>query len=370
MKILITNNDLSIRAGTQLYVRDLAVALLRRGHSPFIYSPALGEIAKELRAATIPVVDDLDSLPTAPDVIHGQHHPETMTALLRFPGVPAVYFCHGWLPWEEAPPRFPRIRRYVAVDHASRDRLIFEHGIPEEKITVLLNFVDLDRFKPRGPLPPKPKRALVFSNYATEAGYLKVVRQACGEAGIKLDVAGLGVNNPSARPELLLGNYDLVFGKARAALEAMAVGAAVILCDRGKIGPMVTTSEFDRLRPLNFGIRVQQEPIHLKALTREIARYDPKDAALVSQRIRETASHETVVEKIISIYTEIIEENTGPYGQDELLAESRAAAAYLRSLSPRLKEYYALKKARAILLRDFLLKIPIARSWLKRRLIS
>src|SRR2546430_4332475 len=32
-------------------------------------------------------------------------------------------FCHGWLPWEETPPHFPRILRYVAVDHTCRDRL-------------------------------------------------------------------------------------------------------------------------------------------------------------------------------------------------------------------------------------------------------
>src|SRR5204862_12908 len=103
-------------------------------------------------------------LEAAPDLIHGQHHLETMTAMLRFPGVPAIYVCHGWAPWQEAPPHSPRILRYLAVDHACRDRLVFEHGISEERVRVLFNFVDLERFGPRAPLPARPARALVFSN--------------------------------------------------------------------------------------------------------------------------------------------------------------------------------------------------------------
>ena len=97
LRVLITNYSLSNYAGTELYVRDLAARLLRRGHTPVVYSTQLGQVAQDLRAATVPVVDDLNSLTQPPDLIHGQHNLETMTALLHFPGTPAVYFCHGWL---------------------------------------------------------------------------------------------------------------------------------------------------------------------------------------------------------------------------------------------------------------------------------
>jgi hypothetical protein len=36
----------------------------------------------------------------------------------------------------------------------------------------------------------------------------------------------------NAKPEEILGGYDLVFAKARSAIEAMAVGTAVVICDR------------------------------------------------------------------------------------------------------------------------------------------
>ena len=113
MRVLITNNTLDTRAGSELYVRDLASALLRRGHNPVAYSTRLGAVAEELRSATIPVIDDLNLLTVPPDIIHGQHHLEAMTAMLHFPDTPAVYFCHGWLPWEEMAPRFPTNQRFA-----------------------------------------------------------------------------------------------------------------------------------------------------------------------------------------------------------------------------------------------------------------
>src|SRR4051794_6996870 len=263
--------------------------LLARGHSPVAFSPRLGKVAAALREATIPVVDDLGAIGEPPDLIHGQHHTAAMTALLHFPGVPAVYVCHGWKPWEETPPRFPRILRYVAVDYTTRERLVSEEGIPPERVEVVLNFVDLDRFRPRPPLPPKPRRALGFSNQASERSFLPAVREACERLGIALDVAGVASGVTTERPEELLPGYDLVFAKARAAMEAMVVGAAVVLCDQAGAGRLVTSAELDRLRPLNFGIRTLPHPVPAGHLASQIELYDPADAAEVSRRLRDVA---------------------------------------------------------------------------------
>lgn len=337
MRVLITNNTLAPRAGSELYVRDLATGLIERGHTPIAYSTRLGQVAEELRAATVPVIDDLRALAIPPDIIHGQHHVETMTALLHFPAVPAVYFCHGWTPWEEAPPCFPRILRYVAIDLTCRDRLLFEHSIPEDQIRVLFNFADLEKFKPRAPLPASPHRALMFSNYASENDSLATVREACNQANISLDVIGSLAGNATARPEEVLGEYDIIFARGRSAIEAIAVGAAVILCETDRMGPMVTTDELERLRSLNFGIRAIRLPVDIETLSREIARYDPDDAAEVSRRLRAVAGRDRTIDEIISLYEEVIAQHRATPPVD-LRDEERAAAAYLRSLSPRLKE--------------------------------
>jgi hypothetical protein len=354
LTVLITNNTLAARAGTELYVRDVAVELLKRGHSPIAYSTVLGEVARELEEANVPIVDDLRNLAVVPDLIHGQQHMELMTALLHFPQVPAIQFVHNSRSWHEKPIHFPRILRYVAVDHACRD-LLLEHKISESRIQVVLNFVDLARFRSRRkPLAAPPQRALLFSNYASEETHLPAVREACARANIKLDVVGSQANTATTQPEEILGAYDLVFAKARSALEAMAVGAAVILCDYEGTGPMVTPENFATLRPLNFGRRTLSGPLQPKMILAEIERYNPSEAFRVSQIVRATAGHEAVVDQLSSLYEEVIHEfqQNGP---GEKLEEDRAAAAYLRQLKIDLNA----NSAAATRLRERVERVPV-----------
>jgi hypothetical protein len=340
LRILITNNTLDVRAGSELYVRDIATALLGRGHTPIAFTTVTGDVARELRQATIPVIDDLDALAAPPDIIHGQHHLETMMALLRFPETPAICVCHGWLPWEEFPPRFPRIRRYIAVDDTCRDRLLYEGAIPVDRVQVLLNFVDLDRFQPRGGLPLRPRRALILSNYVSESPDVTAVCEACAVSGIEIDVIGARAGNATERPEEILRNYDIVFAQGRSALEALAVGTAVIPFGTTGLGRMVTTADLDNIRRLNFGIRALSRPVSLQLTTEEIARYDPADAAIVSERIRASAGRDEAVTELIKIYQSVIVEHHEDGARDPQ-AEARATSDYLRWLSPRMKEFYS-----------------------------
>ena len=80
LTILVTNLILNGRSGTEIVVRNLALALRDLGHRPIVYSPRLGPIAEELQSSAICVVDDLHgSLPSI-DLIHGHHLPATVTA--------------------------------------------------------------------------------------------------------------------------------------------------------------------------------------------------------------------------------------------------------------------------------------------------
>lgn len=337
MRVLFTNIFLTSRTGTELWVREAALGLRRRGHDPVVYAPKLGEVAREIQAAGVPVVDDLSRVEEPPDLIHGHHHPQTVEALLWFPGVPAVFVSHDASAWHDAAPLFPRIVRYVAVDEANRDRLL-AGGVPEAAIRTLLNWVDLERFRPRAdPLPEKPRRALVFSNYAREDSHLPAVREACRRAGLEMDVIGAGVGASVADPEAVLRGYDLVFAKARCALESLAVGAAVILCDYRGLGPMVTSGGLDTLRRNNLGARTLSAPLTPEGILREMERYDPRDAAAVSRRIRETAGLEELLDRLLDLYGEMLEESAGRLSDPE--ADLRAASAYVRRWAgPRLEE--------------------------------
>src|SRR4029079_13248639 len=261
LKVLIANATLATLTGTETYVRDLALGLLHKGHTPIVYAPDLGPIAQELHHRTVPVVDNLNRVGIVPDIIHGNHNTELITALLHFENVPSVFFCHSWTDWISAPPSHPRILAYVAVDETCRDRLVLENAIPEDRVHVILHAADLERFTPREPLPEKPARAVVFSNNANQWTHLSAVREACKRAGIELDVIGAGVNASTLNPESLLSNYDLAFAKGRGALERRAVVIAVILCDARGSGPMWTTADIDHLRRSNFGIRTLNENV-------------------------------------------------------------------------------------------------------------
>ena len=339
LRVLITNNTLDARAGSELYVRDLALGLLRRGHAPVAYSSVLGEVADELTAASIPVLDDLRALSVAPDVIHAHHHLDAMCAMLRFPDVPAVFVCHGWQPWQEQPPVFPAIRRYVGVDDVCTERILTTPGVDAARVRTVYNAVDLTRFARRAdPLPTRPRSALIFSNYATEDSYVGAIREACRAASIeRVDVIGRGTGTAVDRPELVLPHYDLVFAKARCALEAMAVGAAVIVADYSGLGGMVTPENVEALRRLNFGLRAMQRgPLTVETVAGEIERYHAESSAAVSAFIRSDADAACTVTRFEQLYEEALAEPAA-WSADAGREACAAASTYMVKLAGMLK---------------------------------
>ena len=306
--VLITNIGLWPPSGTVLYTRDLALELQRQGHRPAVFSSTSGAAARELRDAGIEVADRLGRLREMPDVIHGHHHAPTLEALRHFPTVPAIYVCHDHTSPNDRTPIHPNVHRYLGVSRVCVQRLIND-GVPPTRAELVLNFVDLERFSPRTPLPERPRRALVLSNYAHRGSHLPAVVEACRQAELELDVAGIGIGRIVERPELLLPAYDIVFAKGKAAMEAMAVGAAVILCDFSGVGPMVTSSRFDELRPLNFGFEALSDPLRVETLVREIACYDAADAARVRDLLRSRAGLVPSVESLVRTYGDAIAEH-------------------------------------------------------------
>jgi hypothetical protein len=322
-RILIATITMNAGTGTAVYTRDLALALLRRGHLPIVYTSQPGALAEELRFSTIPVIDDLDDAAAVPDVIHGHHQLETLAALTRFPRTPALFVCHDGLTWHSIPPVGPRIGMYVAVDRNCRDRMMFEHAIPEESIHLLTNAVDMQRFVRRGALPPRPRRALVFSNNAGES-WIAPLRAACVSRGIALDVAGSAAGRPLTRPEEVLPDYDLVFAKARCAIESLAAGCAVIVCDEQGLAGLVTTRSAEAMRSLNFGARTLRRPVTAESVGAEIDAYDASDAAAVCDSMRASAGVDLLADQYSALYEELL---ARPRGEgDELVAVSRSLA--------------------------------------------
>ena len=333
MRVLIAGHSLTDIGGVQTSERDLATWLLAHGHSPIVYATDLGAAARELTRRTIPVTDDLRTVAAPIDVIHGDSALETMTALLHFPETPAIFVCHGWGSLAEITPHFPRILHYVAVDDTCADRLLLLEGIPPENVSVILNAVDLNAFRQRGPLPAKPRRAVAFGNVAHELTFLPVIREACRRASIDVDVIGALAGTSAAQPEAILGGYDIAFAKAKCAIEAMACGLAVILCDAPGVGGMVRSNDLDRLRRLNFGIRSLRMPLSAETIQEELAKYDPEDARRVSDRIRDIAPSDALYESLFAVYESVIAAHASSGAKGDWVLESRAASLFLDDLA-------------------------------------
>lgn len=327
MRVLLTTFTL-IRGGMDLYVRDVALELKRQGHMPVIYAAQKGPVAEDLTSNDIPVVTSLKHIGFTPDIIHGNTRIETMAAVLSFPSVPAIYVCHDHTAWDTKPWKHDRIRLYLGMSQVCVNRLRDE-GMPADRIQLSWNFVDTNRFMERPPLPSIPCKALVFSNYAKAGTHLPAITEACRIAGLDLDVVGSGVGKATAMPEKMLGNYDIVFAKAKAAMEAMAVGCSVILADFGGIGPIVTSSNFDRLRPMNFGFEALTNPHTPEAVLEQIKQYNAADASKVRDLIRSRNNLTASVSELTGIYTKVIAEsgiisNRRPSLSDILLLKHNA----------------------------------------------
>ena len=360
LRILFTNNSLANRAGSELVIFDLATEFRRRGHMPVAYSSQHGKVAEALKKACIPVISDLNALGVKPDIIHGQHHIEAMTAMLHFPDVPAVYACHGWLPWQERPPQFCNIRKYIAVGELTRESIVTTCGVHQDDVTIISNFVDLSKFQIRTKFYNRPQSALIFDNtVAPNCGYAETVRLACAQAGIaKVDIIGKAAKNTVDTPHREIGKYDVVFAVGRSALEAMAVGCSVIIASPlgayGMIDPQNVESMFG-----HFGLSsLDQSRLNASFLHSEILKHRPSNALDVAHWIREKIDLRLAADKYEAIYREAI-------GNWESISHNaefstrlfKDAAKYIASLKPlisqdRLKQEILLRHSLASQLRN------------------
>lgn len=334
LRILFTNNTLARPAGTELSLHDACMSMKARGHEVAAFSPHLGEIAERLRLAGVTVLDDLQNAPWVPDVIHGQHEWETTLAALHWPGVPVVSFCRGPYLWQEAPCRAPNVVRYVAVDEACRHRLVKTEGLPVERVELVLNGIDLKRFLQRSALPNKPLQALIFSNYATEQNFIPIVRAACEAQGIDLSVIGAGVGKTMPHPEEALGEFDVVFAKGKAALEALAVGCSVIVADTAGLGPLVTMQNFEALRRLSFGNPCMTSAFSVENVSEALRDYCAGEATRVAKLVRETCGLEHTIANLERVYLQAI--------QNKIEPNAEASVASVEALLRRITQSYKL----------------------------
>lgn len=289
LRILIATHCLGWRTGSEAHTRDLALGLSRRGHAVAVLAPKLLEDAdaRALRATGICVTDRLSDVPWKPDTIHGHHWAPTILACAAFPEAPALQVCHDATQARDraAPGSFVQLR--CAVDEFCRARVARETGLESGDIPLLPNAVDLEAFPARAESPATPPaKAILFHSSGKDEVVLEAADGACAALGIALRRVGPGSGCFLGSPAAALLEADLVFAKARCALEALACGCHVILLGEQGLGPAITPESLEKLRRRNLGRSLLTERASTEAIVARIRELDPARTAVLTQMVR------------------------------------------------------------------------------------
>lgn len=343
MNILITNYVLNTPSGTETYVHDLAIELYKRGHHVEIFTYIMGDLAETLLKQGIHVCTDLKKIKQKPDCIHAHHNLTAIKAARFFKKTPILFFIHDRTNVMDYPFKHHNILQYAAVDYNCKERYCLENGFADEDVEVIYNWANLSRFKQREAIAPIPKKALAFSNYMSQTNIFPQIKEACLSQGIEIELLGSGNHNATMTPEDILGGYDIVFAKAKAAIESMATGAAVIVCDFRGLAGMVTPENMSHYRKYNFGMKLMTRKIQTDLIVNEIRKYDCESISKVTNFIRKEADFLSIVTQLEQVYLRIIREydtnKRGKYSINFYNYLTITKLAFKRSMKIRIKNF-------------------------------
>lgn len=273
MDVLISTHELSWIGGTQTYILTVAEHLQQLGHEVTVHAPELGDAAELARERGLRVVSE-DELPERVDVVYAQDGITPYSLGERYPQTPIV--CALWSkenPFWVAPQLPGMVAAVMAPNERARRRAETFANPPE--IVRLQQPVDLYRFSPRGPLRREHPRVLLLGNYVTGARRDLVFR-ACAEVGYECRQVGYKSDTVSLAPEQVLNDADIVLGKARVIVEAMACGRAAYVYDQNGGDGWVTPERYPAMEADNFSGRAFPELVDLERLKRDLLEYRPE----------------------------------------------------------------------------------------------
>lgn len=303
MRILVFTSQLWNLTGGEVNVRDWATGFKARGHSVIVYAPVAGPLADWVRTKGIPVISDPSRIADTPDVMFGSGINDAIALSARFPETPIVQVSQQWDSWASYPCPLPQVVLHVSVDELNAELLVNEFGIDRERVRVVHNAVDLSLLRERQrPLASTPERMLVIVKQ--NAAYIDDLQNICRQRGIALDLIGYAIGNPVDNPLEILGDYDIVVGAARTAIEATVAGAAVLVADHRGFAGMLCPSNLEHFRRHNFGREVLKQPTSAARLNAGIDAYDPGAASIASDIMRTTATLERQLVLLEGIFEE------------------------------------------------------------------
>lgn len=252
---------------------SVADQLQRTGHDVWVYAGEDGDfLSDRLRNAGIRVALGSGALPNDVDVFLVQDTPSSLELLESHPEVPQIYIWHSNVFDVQLPPQLPNVVRLIVTLYDLAFTRINAMAVKPPVIR-LMQPIDLERFKPRSPLARAPARAVAIGNYLT-GERREILCEACKRAGIELTLYGLREGNQTEQPEDIINSADIVFGKARLVMEAMACGRAAYVYDSFGTDGWVTPENFEQFVANGITGSSTNHVATVDALVTDMADYD------------------------------------------------------------------------------------------------
>jgi hypothetical protein len=229
MRIVIGALALVHPAGTETYVSLVARELQKLGHEVVVTAEELGPMAEHAAHQGVVVARTAAELPSTCDAVLANDAPSSASLAARYPGTRLVHVAHSDFFDHQAPVLVPGVVDAVVTCSeriAARMRAL-ALDVPIARLRLP---VDIGHFAGTGPLPARPRRALIVSNYLNGERRRALVDAWAGE-GVTCTQIGL-LTEPEFDPGPAMRLADVVVAKAGAALEAMACERAVYVYDQ------------------------------------------------------------------------------------------------------------------------------------------
>jgi len=270
VRFVLANRYMNLAGGTEVHLVTIGAELLRLGHEAVIYSPELGPFADHARERGLEVVDQVDELPLECDVVLAQDGIVVYDLAERYPRAVTVFRVCGDTFDFQSPPQVEGVVDLVVALSERYARLARACAV-QVPLARLRIPVDIHRLAPVGTIRARPRRAVILGNYPDR---IQVVREAWEPRGI--EVSHVGAAQQRFDIAQALESADIVVGKSRAAVDAMACGRAVYVFDTFGGDGWVTPDTYGAMEADHFAGQATDRVIGVEEMARDLTDYDPQ----------------------------------------------------------------------------------------------
>lgn len=295
MKILITNNHLQIAGGTETWVEEMALALIRMKHEVEVWTPHQGEFSKNMESKGIVIAKHTWGKYDLAIINHN-------TCLLKTSHLkcPRIFTCHGTVPKMERPIPM-RDTKYVAV---SKEIEAWMKSIAMPAQAVIVNSTTIPKIRTQ--YREGKERVLLSICQGQEA--IDACRRACDVLGITFRSHLRGGKTQTFDIKEAIADSDIVVSLGRGAVEAMVQGCSTIIFDSrayngaGTLADgLVTPEKFDLLQTCNWSGRALRLQYSVNDLVSEIERSTVPNAKAVQQLAFEKLSIDIAAQQYLDL---------------------------------------------------------------------